>query len=75
MHDAGPLSENTKATLLQGNGAIVWATPEEQAKHEAFVLAPQYSKKVVEDDGSMTPDLEATINLRETETTSENVEV
>jgi len=63
MHDAGPLSENTKATLLQGNGAIVWATPEEQAKHEAFVLAPQYSKKVVEDDGSMTPDLEATVNL------------
>ena len=45
MHDAGPLSENTKATLLQGNGAIVWATPEEQAKHEAFILAPQYSKK------------------------------
>jgi pyrroline-5-carboxylate reductase len=45
MHDAGPLSENTKATLLQGNGAIVWATLEEQAKHEAFILAPQYSKK------------------------------
>jgi hypothetical protein len=27
MHDAGPLSENTKATLLQGNGAIVWELP------------------------------------------------
>lgn len=63
IHDAGPLSENTETTLLQGNGATVWATPEEQAKHEAFVLAPQYSQKVVDDNGNYTTDLEATVNL------------
>ena len=63
IHDAGPLSENTKVTLLQGNGATVWATPEEQAKHEAFVLAPQYSQQVVDDNGNYTADLEATVNL------------
>lgn len=63
IHDAGPLSENTETTLLQGNGVTVWATPEEQAKHEAFVLAPQYSQKVVDDNGNYTTDLEATVNL------------
>ena len=63
MHDMGVLSEDTKATLLQGNGAISFATPEEQAKHEAFVLAPQYSRQVVNDNGDITSDLDATVNL------------
>ena len=63
MHDMGVLSADTKATLLQGNGAISFATPEEQAKHEAFVLAPQYSKQVVDDKGNITNDLDATVNL------------
>ena len=63
MHDKGVLSEDTKTTLLQGNGATSFATPEEQAKHEAFVLAPQYSKQVVDDNGDITSDLDATVNL------------
>ena len=63
MHDMGVLSEETKTTLLQGNGAISFATPEEQAKHEAFVLAPQYSRQVVNDNGDITSDLDATVNL------------
>ena len=63
MHDMGVLSADTKATLLQGNGAISFATPEEQAKHEAFVLVPQYSKQVVDDKGNITNDLDATVNL------------
>ena len=63
MHDMGVLSEDTKATLLQGNGAVSFAAPEEQIKHEAFVLAPQYSKQVVDDNGNITTDLETTVNL------------
>lgn len=63
MHDMGVLSEDTKTTLLQGNGAISFATPEEQARHEAFVLAPQYSRQVVDDNGDITNDLDATVNL------------
>lgn len=63
MHDAEVLSEDTKTTLLQGNGAISFATPEEQERHEAFVLAPQYSRKVVDDNGDITSDLDATVNL------------
>ena len=63
MHDMGVLSEDTKSTLLQGNGAISFATPETQKKNEVFVLAPQYSKQVVDDNGNITKDLEATVNL------------
>ena len=63
MHDVGVLSEDTTSTLRQGNGATVWATSESQAKNEAFVLAPQYSEKVVNDKWEATADLEATVNL------------
>lgn len=63
MHDKGVLSEDTKTALFQGNGATSFATPEEQARHEAFVLAPQYSRQVVDDNGDITSDLDATVNL------------
>ena len=63
MHDKGVLSEDTKTALFQGNGATSFAAPEEQARHEAFVLAPQYSRKVVDDNGDITSDLDATVNL------------
>ena len=63
MHDKGVLSEDTKTALLQGNGATSFATPEEQARHETFVLAPQYSRQVVDDNGDITSDLDATVNL------------
>lgn len=63
MHDKGVLSEDTKTALFQGNGATSFADPEEQARHEAFVLAPQYSRQVVDDNGDITSDLDATVNL------------
>ena len=63
MHDKGVLSEDTKTALFQGNGATSFAAPEEQERHEAFVLAPQYSRQVVDDNGDITSDLDATVNL------------
>lgn len=63
MHDKGVLSEDTKTALFQGNGATSFAAPEEQARHEAFVLAPQYSRQVVDVNGDITSDLDATVNL------------
>lgn len=63
MHDSGPLSENTEMALMQGNGATSWAEPEFQARHESFVLAPQYSVKTVNDESEATPEVEATKNL------------
>ncbi|MDQ0578715.1 PHB depolymerase family esterase [Streptomyces rishiriensis] len=50
MHDGGTASTNPLITLTQGLGAVVWATPSEQAKHECFVLAPQFTGE--DDEGS-----------------------
>lgn len=63
IHDAGVTSTVTDTTLVQGNGAVVWASPVEQAKHECFVLAPQYSTQIVNDKSEAVEDLDATVNL------------
>ena len=41
MHDASVNSPDHDRTLIQGLGAVVWASPEDQAKHPSLVLAPQ----------------------------------
>lgn len=43
MADASANGDDVFLTLRQGNGATVWATEEEQAKHSSFVVAPQFS--------------------------------
>lgn len=59
IHDAGYVSPDPMVTLAQGTGAICWMRPEEQAKHECFVLAPQFpAPRIVEDDFSALPILE-----------------
>jgi predicted peptidase len=63
MHDAGATSTETTTTLVQGLGAVVWASPSEQAKHAAFVLAPQYSTQVVNDNSEASDYLDTTVNL------------
>lgn len=63
IHDAGVVSTDTRMTLLQCLGAVIWATPPEQAKHECFVLAPQYSREIVNDNSESTRDLDATVEL------------
>ncbi|MBN3908585.1 MAG: prolyl oligopeptidase family serine peptidase [Nostoc sp. NMS1] len=63
MHDAGATSTVTTTTLVQGLGAVVWASPSDQAKHESFVLAPQYSTQVVNDNSEASDYLDTTVNL------------
>jgi predicted peptidase len=63
MHDAGATSTVTQTTLLQGLGAVVWASPGDQAKHPAFVLAPQYDTQVVNDQSEATSQLDTTVDL------------
>ncbi|WP_240980620.1 alpha/beta hydrolase-fold protein [Streptomyces sp. Z423-1] len=65
MHDAAVLSSDPLTTLVQGNGATCWASPQDQARRPAFVLAPQYSSAVVDDHGgyTVTSWLETTVNL------------
>jgi len=41
LHGAGERGTDNEAQLTANEGATIWATPEEQAKHPAFVLAPQ----------------------------------
>lgn len=63
MHDAsvtGPLPQDT---LTQGLGAVAFASPADQAKHPAFVLAPQYEVAIANDESKTTAHLDATINL------------
>lgn len=44
IHDRGPLSEDPKTALRQGNGATIWAEPDWQEEHPCIVLAPQFAK-------------------------------
>lgn len=54
--DAGANSDDPTGNLTQGNGATVWATPEEQAKHECIVLSPQYTNTLINSIGALTTD-------------------
>lgn len=65
MHDAGVTSEYHRATLFQGLGAVIWASPEEQAKRPCFVLAPQYDEIIADDNAQTSPMMETTIHLIE----------
>lgn len=46
IHDAGPCGPDPKITLSQGSGPVSFASPEWQAEHPCFVLAPQIDRKV-----------------------------
>ena len=63
MHDAGVVSNNPTKTLTQGLGAVIWATPSEQAKHECFVLAPQYTSVIAGDSSTTTEPMDITVDL------------
>ena len=63
MHDAGATSDVADTTLVQGLGAISFANPVDQAKHPAFVLAPQFSRQVVDDLSKATAELDAVVVL------------
>lgn len=63
MHDAGATSDIVDTTLVQGLGAVVWASPEDQGKHPAFVLAPQYATQLVNDASEASPFLDMTVDI------------
>lgn len=63
MHDAGASSTVTDTTLVQGLGAVCWASPADQARREAFVLAPQYPEPIVNDRSEATEYLDLTVDL------------
>ena len=54
--DASADTSIETATLTQGNGATIWATEAEQAKHSSIVVAVQYPFSVVKEFGALTMD-------------------
>ncbi len=58
--DASANSDDTFLPLVQGIGGVIWATPEEQAKHHCVVLVPQipYGIPLTRDDFTASPELE-----------------
>ncbi|MEV6481512.1 PHB depolymerase family esterase [Streptomyces sp. NPDC051576] len=65
MHDGGTTSTNPLITLTQGLGAVIWASPSEQAKHECFVLAPQFTSETDEGSDGNAPALKTIKGLIE----------
>lgn len=65
MHDASVVNVYTVGPLVQGVGAVCWASPEDQARHEAFVLAPEYGEVVIDDNYQPTALFETTAHVVE----------
>lgn len=63
MADASTAGRNVKTPLSQGYGALVFATPESQAKNPCFVLVPQFSGVVVNDSYEHTAEVEKVLDL------------
>lgn len=55
--DASVNTDDTKLSLVQGNGGgTIWASEEEQAKHPAIVLVFHYPQTLIQSIGMMTTD-------------------
>ncbi|MFF3711734.1 carboxylesterase family protein [Streptomyces phaeochromogenes] len=63
MHDASVVNVATEGPLIQGLGAVCWASPEDQDRHDSFVLAPEYGSVVIDDNYEPSTLFEATANL------------
>ncbi|MCC8071868.1 MAG: prolyl oligopeptidase family serine peptidase [Bacteroidales bacterium] len=63
MEDASCVGTYQLTPLMQGLGAVVWAEPENQAKHPCIVVAPQYPEVTVGDAGKVSPLVGVTVNL------------
>lgn len=63
MADASTPGEDVTRPLTQGYGALVWATPESQAKNPCYVLVPQFSGVAVNDAYEHTDEVDMVISL------------
>lgn len=62
LHGGGERGTDNEKQLLSNDGAIIWAAPENQAKHPAFVLAPQ-ARNVHDGGFTVTRDSNNIVNL------------
>lgn len=61
--DASTAGKDVKVPLTQGYGALVWATPESQAKNPCYVLVPQFGDRAVNDDYKHSQQVDDVIGL------------
>ena len=61
--DATGAGKTARQIVEQYYGAAVWVTDEDQAKHASFVLVPAFSETVVNDDWSVSEQVETVVNL------------
>jgi len=74
--DSSVVGKEVTAPLTQGYGGLIWATDSEQAKHESFVLVPEYPDVVLDDhSGFTTTDyVEMTVRLLNSVTGSYSID-
>ena len=63
MADASTVGKEVTTPLTQGYGALEFASDRDQRLHPSFVLVPQYTDWAVQDDWSITDEVEMTIRL------------
>ncbi|MEH7494766.1 chitobiase/beta-hexosaminidase C-terminal domain-containing protein [Neobacillus niacini] len=62
LHGGGERGDDNMRHITANDGAVVWAAPENQAKHPAFVLAPQ-ARNVPDGGFTVTRDSNNIVNL------------
>lgn len=63
MHDASVGGADVKGPLVQGQGALCRASPQDQERHPCIVVAPQYPEIVVHDDYEPNSWFDTTLHL------------
>lgn len=74
LHGGGERGNDNEKQLIANDGAVIWAAPENQAKHPAFVLAPQ-ARNVPSGGFTVTRDSDNNINLSKVFEVSEDLKI
>lgn len=74
MADASTPGPDAKSPLIQGYGALIWATPEAQAKNPCYVLVPQFSGVAVNDAWQRTAEVDLVMGLLQNLIDSKNID-
>lgn len=61
--DSRAAGRDPETSLTIGWGSVVWATPEEQAKHPCFVLIPIFTETVVDDNFSTSDQIDVAVSI------------
>lgn len=61
--DSSGANKSAKEIVEQYYGADVWVTDEEQAKHQSFVLVPAYTEIAVDDNWTVSDQVDVTVRL------------